>query len=99
MEIYKHDSKRITVKDDWYPCFDGNQIGVAMQLYKFDDEAEYHVLITAYGADDFGVEFRHKTAVKEYAFGRYDFYKEFIFDKIPNEITKTWFFEHGFFPS
>ena len=98
MELYKHDSKMITVEDCWFPCIKGNQVGVHIKMYKFDDDAEYNVLISAHGADDFGVELRYRSAYKTSALSVYDFWKMHIFDKIPNGITTRWFYERGFLP-
>ena len=98
MELHKHEIKRITVTDNWFPCFEGNQVIVHIHVYKFDDDVEYNVLISAHGADDFGVELRYRSAYKTSALSVYDFWKMHIFDKIPNGITVMWFYEHGFIP-
>lgn len=96
----EHVSERrmIQVKDDWHPCFEGNKICVTIQWFHFDGEREYTVLISAHGADDFGVELRHVSISKESATSIYEFWKKHIFNRIPNGITVEWFYEHGFIP-
>lgn len=91
--------KRIKVKDDWYPCFDGDEIGVTIQYFYLNREKTYTVLISAYGKDDYSVELRRETLSKSAALDLYRFWKKYIFDCIPDGITVDWFYEHGFIPA
>lgn len=105
---YKEEAKMIEVTDDWYPNFNGNQIKVLIMMsyhddIPADDEHPYvipaggFVKILARGNDDTGVELEYENGFSqnhlEYV---YDFWKEHIFDKIPNGIDRQWFYEHGF---
>lgn len=90
--------KRIKVKDDLHPCFEGNEIGVTIQYFHFKGEEKYTVLISAYGTDGFSVELKYETSYKSGALEIYNFWKRYIFNRIPNGITVEWFYEHGFIP-
>lgn len=92
-------SKRVEVKDNWYPCYENNEIIVSIHWAHFECDDEHVVVISAHGADDFGVELRHVTKYEASAKSVFEFWTEHIYNKIPDGITVQWFYEHGFLPS
>lgn len=106
--MYKEESKMVKVTDDWYPNFDDNQIMVSIRTMYHDDipandECPYDipaggwVKVFACGADDTGVELERSGKFSQRYFEYiYHFWKEHIFDKIPDGINRQWFYEHGF---
>ena len=105
---YCESTKMIKVTDDWYPNFDEDKIKVSIIMsyhdnipandeYPYDIPAGGFVKIVACGADDTGVELEQRGEFSQRYFEYiYNFWKENIFDKIPNGINIQWFYEHGF---
>ena len=87
--------RRVTVTDDWYPCCEGSKIGV--NLHMFVSGKEYRVIFSAYGLDDFGVCMRFNSTSYGQAHSVFKHWKRFIFDRIPDGVNVTWFYEHGFY--
>lgn len=96
MSKNKFESRRVKVTDNWYPCFEGNQIGISIHLIYYSHNKTYNILIVAYGADDFDVELRRVTKSYEKALSIYKNWKRRIFNRVPDGITKQWFYERGF---
>lgn len=90
--------KYIEVKDDWYPCFNGNKIVVTLQCFYLSSTKSYTVLISAHGKDDYSVQLRHEAPNEKAALDLFCLWKKHIFDRIPDRITVEWFYEHGFIP-
>jgi len=96
MEIfdYKRETRKIFVKDDWYPCYSGGYVVLSIVQTHFQED--YWCKVSAWGADDTGVELEYHgspTAVK----GMYEHWKKYIYNRVPDGITREWFFEHGFY--
>ena len=92
--------KPVTVAEgeNWHPCYDGNKIIVSMTMGKYlDHSGIYYISITAEGADDYflvgnrNLSGTHKEMITAYAHLKKD-----MFDKIPQPVTKQWFFDNGF---
>ena len=88
-------SKEVIATDDWYPCFEGNKIRVSLFLTNTRDHK--FVRICAWGADDFGVELDYHGRDFDSLVYHYNFWKEHLFDKIPDNVDVMWFYEHGFY--
>lgn len=92
--------KPVTVADgeNWHPCYDGNKIIVSMTMGKdLDHSGVYHVSIMAEGADDyFLVGNKHLSGTHKEMMTAYAQLKKDVFDKIPQSVTKQWFFDNGF---
>ena len=54
-------------------------------------------MYVAWGADDTGVEIEYTSRELAMVNGMYDHWKKYIYDKVPNGVNRTWFFEHGFY--
>ncbi len=57
------------------------------------------VVLSAWGADDMGVEMQHSFDMVELADARYNHWKKYIFDRITDGVSEECFFEHGFVPA
>lgn len=97
MKEFKHRSEErmIQVIDDWYPCHEGGFVKLRISQYFYK---EYYCILSAWGADDYGVEMKYSSAYPEYVDAMYDRWHKYIFERVPNGIDKEWFFEHGFYP-
>lgn len=103
---FKESTERRMVKvvDEWSPCYPNNEVQLSIVLRGIkpypkasEDKMTYYVKVTAWGMDDFGVELEYKiVGQRAIAEGRYDFWKHYIFDRVPDGIDKEWFYEHGF---
>lgn len=91
------ETKFITTSDGdevWHPCYPDNKIEISISISWFD---HYYVKVAAWGADDFGVELVFENcSSKEHAEDIYNHYKTHIYDKIPDDVSLDWFYEHGF---
>lgn len=89
--------RRISVADNWCPCYPDGTVELSLKLYAPGiNEEECYVKITAFGMDDFGVEMEYVTDDFSDALDRFKFWDEWIFSKVPDGITVEWFYEHGF---
>lgn len=84
--------RKVHVVDDWYPCFPGDTIELKVGMFYFQS---YYVKLSAWGADDTGVEIE-KTAEKlPEAVALYDELME-KFNQIPEGVDMKWFLDSGF---
>lgn len=91
--------RMVTVTDDWYPCYPGNQVYLYIRGSRCWSRTEmYAVRISAWGKDDTGVELEYTTRSAETAYALYWHWKKYLFDKVPDGVDKEWFYEHGFCP-
>ncbi len=91
-------SRMVTVADNWCPCFPDNQVCLNICAYKGTGRT-YYVRISAFGADDMGVELYYTSSYPEEVYGRYNHWKKWIFDRVPDGVDVGWFYEHGFWNS
>lgn len=101
---HKEESRMVKVVDDWCPNYPGDEVELAivfheMAEYSGQRRPYYLVRIRAWGYDDFGVELDYVTQSCECGYGRYNFWKKYIFDRVPDGVDKQWFYEHGFAPA
>ena len=101
------ESRTIEVTDDWcnYP---DNKVKLSIILRGIkpypkagEDKRKYYVRVMAWGMDDFGVTMDYESTItgdfgRQYAEGVYDFWKEYIYDRVPEGVNREWFYEHGF---
>lgn len=91
--------KMITVTDDWCPCFEGNKVKLSIFIQN-NSKLNYHfVRICVWGADDLGMELDYHSTNFDNLKYHYNIWKEHIFDKVPENVNRLWFFEHGFYPA
>lgn len=90
----RREQRLVRVTDDWYPCYDGGYVCLSISQYYFK---EHYVKISACGADDTCVEMEFSYHFKEAVDSMYDHWKRYIFDRVPDGITREWFYEHGFY--
>ena len=95
----------VKVVDNWYPCYPNNEVCLSIVLRSYkpypkagDDKTIYYVKVMAWGMDDTGVELEFDGS-RGCVESRYSFWKEHIFDKVPDGIDIKWFYEHGFVPA
>ena len=92
--------KPVTVAEgeNWHPCYDGNKIIVSITMGKDLYHPDvYFVSMTACGADDyFLVGNRNLSGTHKEMMKAYTQLKKDVFDKIPQSVTKQWFFDNGF---
>ena len=89
----REETRMVKVKDDWYPCFEGGYVRLKIGQYFFKD---HYCIISAWGEDDTGVEMMYSHHAKEAVDAVYDRWKKYIFDRVPDGVTREWFYEHGF---
>ena len=89
-------SRDVVVTDDWYPCFPDNKVHMYISAYKGSGK-EYVVRIGVFGMDDFGIALSYNSKYPEEIYGLYNHWKKWIFDRVPDGVDVTWFYEHGFF--
>lgn len=92
-------SRMITVTDDWYPCYPGNQVELSICLMHFTKceswNEHYVVKISAWGMDDTGVEIYEETDDYHTAVRTYAKYLR-LYESIPDGKDRHWFIENGF---
>ena len=89
--------RMVRVTDDWSPCYYGGQVKMTLSRTVF--AGTYICKLSVWGADDKGVELEYGTTSELIAIQVYELWKTHIFDKVPDGVDKTWFFEHGFLPA
>ena len=92
--------RMVTVTDDWYPCFEGNQIrlSIMMNHCKRNNKDVYWVRICAWGADDFGLELDYDAGPHfDMAQSIFQQWKEKVYDVIPDGVNQDWFYDHCFY--
>lgn len=107
--MYKSEKKMIKVTDDWYGCYNGDEIELKIFMYynELDGCDEYGeqysnyngmVKVIASGNDDFAMEleFVLPSSFHTSLYNVYDTWKEHIYDKAQDGVNKKWFYEHGF---
>jgi len=87
--------RMLYVTDDWHPCFPGNRIRLKVSLNYFNG---YYILLSAWGADDTGVEIFKRTPFRVTAEWEYAKLAN-LFEKIPSGVDREWFLNHGFTPA
>lgn len=90
--IKKKVERMVTVTDDWYPCYPGNQVRVKLSLNYFRG---YYVMLSAWGMDDCGVVIERSAADYADALGQYEELNR-LYHTIPDGVDRQWFFDHGF---
>lgn len=92
--------RMITVTDDWCPNYPENKVKLSIFL-SYMNQPDFHVQfvrICVWGADDTGMQLDY-TGLNYYDLKwRYDMWKEYVFDKVPDGVDMQWFYEHGFYP-
>ena len=98
MKHYECEYRMITLheSDSWYwQPHENNQIELSVMLVQFR-HGECLVKITAWGCDDFGVEQEFVTHNFNEAKERYEFWKNGLYQTIPDGVDYDWFMEEGF---
>lgn len=93
----KRIDKMVQVTDDWYPCFDGNQVKLSLFINNVNHLNMHFVRICVWGNDDYGLEMDYEDTNYENLILKYNEWKETIFDKADNGINKEWFLNRGFY--
>ena len=88
------DERYITVTDNWYPCYKGHKVKLSIGLYFFKN---YYIKLSAWGADDFGLEIEENFQNESDAMMRYKELEPY-FRSIPDGVNKRWFRQQGFRP-
>ena len=101
MEKYPHETKMITVTDDssvWHPCFPDNKVEIKIFAanLRYKNENKYYGKVSAWGADDFGVEINFSANNKKTLMELYSHMKHYIYDEISDGVNLEWFYKHGF---
>lgn len=96
-----HETRMVTVTDDWCPCYPDNQVAVTIWARREAGHKDtYSVNILVWGMDDTGVALRYEAGEHvQNAYVVYDHWKEWVFDRIPDGVNREWFYEHGFLPA
>ena len=94
------ESRMITVTDDWYPCYPGNQVVLTITARRhLGHEDAYYARMSVWGADDTGIEMVYEAYTSPVmAYSIYERWKKYIFDRVPDGVDMEWFYEHGFYP-
>lgn len=93
MDLFK--ARDVVVTDDWYPCFDGNRVHMCLNMFK--SGKDYRVIFSVFGEDDFGVCMHFNSTSMDQARYIFNSWKKYIFDRVPDGVNVTWFYEHGFY--
>ena len=90
--------KTVRVTDPW--CwYNKDTVEVILWVTPYFDN-KVRVQVSVHSIDDFSVnryivcEKKYDTAIQAY----YDHFKEYLFDRMPNEISLDWLYEHGYLP-
>ena len=87
--------RMVLVTDNWYPCFDGNKVRLKLKLCYFKG---YYIKLSAWGADDTGVEIEYKALDLPDAVKQFKVLSD-VFDSVPDGCNRQWFYDHGFVPA
>lgn len=96
---WKFLTKTVRVTDPWR-WYNKDTVEVVLCIVPPLGNDEVTVKVSVNSIDDFSVsrsikvESKYETAIQSY----YDHFKEYLFDKMPNEISVEWLYEHGYLP-
>lgn len=90
--MYQEKERMIRVTDNWHPCFGGNKVRLRLSLCYF---RHYYVKLSAWGADDTGVEIECHASDMQDAADKYNALSK-VYDSVPDGCDRQWFFDHGF---
>ena len=88
-------SRLVTVTDDWHPCYPDNKIVLRLSLPEKPFRGYYVLKLTAWGMDDYGMDFEVRAKDWEEALQTYDRLLVF-YNGVPENIDQEWFLEKGF---
>lgn len=86
--------RMVEVNDDWYPCFPGNKVRLRLSLSLLYFKL-YYIKLSAWGADDTGVEIECHASDFQDAADKYNTLSK-VYDSVPDGCDRQWFFDHGF---
>jgi len=89
--------KLITTTDDWYPNFEEDKVRLSLSNIRGSNNRQWDIVrICVWGNDDFGLEmdFEGGTEIENEA--KFNFWKEKIYDKVPEPCTQDYFYNLGF---
>lgn len=92
----KREERMVKVTDDWNPCYDDGMVKLSISQNFFQ---EYYCIISVWGMDDTGMEMQYSSPYPECVDAMYERWKKYIFDRVPDNVNKEWFLEHGFYPA
>lgn len=93
--MYQKKERMIRVTDNWHPCFGGNKVRLRLSLCYF---RHYYVKLSAWGADDTGVEIELGASDLAEANQKYQELEK-LFDTVPDGVNRKWFLDNGFTPA
>lgn len=93
--MHEKKQRMITVTDNWHPCFDENKVRLTLSLNFFRN---YYVKLSAWGADDTGVEIEYDTSDYDDAVAHFATLEKF-YESIPDGVNRRWFLRNGFLPA
>ena len=88
----EHKVRMLPVTDNWHPCYEGNTVRLRLSLNYYNG---FYVRLSAWGADDFGLDLDRYADTEEEAL---NLYKEMenLFDSIPDGVEQDYFYNLGF---
>lgn len=97
--IYLEKEKSISVTEDWFPCYNGNEIKVKIVAY-YNSEITFrskgYVMVLAHGADDFGFERCMYSDDITTIMSKYYLWADNIYGSIKDGTCKQWFIDNNF---
>lgn len=97
---HKRLNKVVKVSDPW--CwYNKDTVEVILEVIpRITDKTKTIVQIAVVSCDDFAVyrnvevETKYSTVIESF----YNHFKEYLFDRMPKEISLEWLYEHGYIP-
>lgn len=90
--------KFVKTTDDWSPNYPGDTVRVFLLNQYNSPGAQFDfVRIAVWGNDDFGLEMDFKGFSQEENDNKFKQWKEEIYDKLPEVVTKEYFRKLGFY--
>ena len=93
-------TRTVRVSDPWH-WYDENTVVVSMGVTPPSKNGEVDIYVSVSSIDDFSVSRRIEENIKYEASVQcyYDHFKKYLFDRMPDEISVEWLYEHGYLPS
>ena len=90
--------KTVKVTDPWR-WYGEDTVDISLYVMNYKDTTTVRIVV--HSIDDFSVAYNYEceSKYKDQIKYMYNHMKNWMFDKIPNEINVAWLYEHGYLPN